>query len=410
VNVTGKFPPFIMDTIFQHLDKEEKYLLLLLQKNPQILESDYEGRNPLELLDPSTHTAVYLLILNARLRKDPGQISFAMKFAKSFVYSSSLREEFALLVHLLQDHNTSLSRSILVELAKQASQSQNLTVVHVPALLACLRSRRPLDAIPILNLDLQEFDSKCIDAKQFLLYYYYGGMVYLACKYFDRALEFLTMVLYAPTVLPSEIQLEAYKKLILASYIHRGKASDLPSHFQMGISKAIQSQAEVYIHLVSQLESFQVQRVQSSVLTHAEEFKKDGNFGLVKQSMAAMIRFRVQQLTKTYLTLSLADMERLVGPSGLEMTKFHSFEQLIVDMIENGAIHATICHKDKGMVYFKDDPRKYDQLTTSAEIHQQINKIQDLNRTITKTDREIATSQTYLAQTRQSARRMAQNT
>jgi COP9 signalosome complex subunit 3 len=396
-----------METIFQQLDKDEKHQILLLQKHSRLLSSDYQGRNPLELLDPSKHTAVYLFILNARLYKDRGQISFAMKFAKSFVYSPLLREEFAVLVHYLQDQNTSVSRSIMVELAKRASQSQHLTVVHVPAVLACLRAKRPLDALPIVDLDLQEFDSKSIDAKQFLLFYYYGGMVYLACKKFNRGIEFLTMVLYAPTVFPSEIQLEAYKKLILASYIHRGKASGLPSHLQMAVSKTIQNQAEIYIQFVSQLEGFQVQRAQSSLLTHAEEYKKDGNFGLVKQCMEAMIRFRIQQLTKTYLTLSLTDMERLISPSGLAMTRFESFEQLIVDMIEQGAIHATISHKDDGMVYFKDDPRKYEQLTTSDEIQQQITKIQDLNQVITKTDRDIATSHAYLTQTRQTSRRPA---
>ena len=64
------------------------------------------------------------------------------------------------------------------------------------------------------------------DTKYFLLYYYYGGMIYAALKNYDRALYFFEVAITTPALAVSHIMLEAYKKYILVSLILHGKVSD----------------------------------------------------------------------------------------------------------------------------------------------------------------------------------------
>lgn len=61
------------------------------------------------------------------------------------------------------------------------------------------------------------------DTKSFLLYYYYGGMIYTAVKNFERALYFYEIVITTPAMTVSHIMLEAYKKYILVSLLINGK-------------------------------------------------------------------------------------------------------------------------------------------------------------------------------------------
>lgn len=64
-----------------------------------------------------------------------------------------------------------------------------------------------------------------MDSKCFLLYYYYGGMIYTAMKNYERALYFYEVALTTPALTMSYIMLEAYKKFILVSLILNGRVS-----------------------------------------------------------------------------------------------------------------------------------------------------------------------------------------
>lgn len=64
------------------------------------------------------------------------------------------------------------------------------------------------------------------DVKHFLLYYYYGGMIYTAVKKYERAQYFFRVCITTPALAVSHIMLEAFKKYILVSLILEGKVSD----------------------------------------------------------------------------------------------------------------------------------------------------------------------------------------
>lgn len=61
------------------------------------------------------------------------------------------------------------------------------------------------------------------DVKHFLLYYYYGGMIYTAVKNYDRAQYFFRVCITTPALAVSHIMLEAFKKYILVSLILEGR-------------------------------------------------------------------------------------------------------------------------------------------------------------------------------------------
>jgi COP9 signalosome complex subunit 3 len=387
-----------MESVFANLEKDEKQQISNLKKNIRALNQKYQNKDPLELLDPAKHTCAYLFILNARLHSDSNNITFLQRFVSSFVYSGALKEEFQLLMTWLSKQPLDLAQPFMVQLAITASK-QKCLVIQVPALIASIQLKRIDQGLLIIKEPIEEFHC---DVKQFLLYYYYGGMVYLASKQYENAIEFFTTTLYVPTMNPSHVQLEAYKKLLFSSFIQSGKTVSIPSHIPMAVSKMISSAAQVYSNLVEYLESFQFQKVQEQMELESvkQTLVADGNFGLFKQCLIAMVRYHIIQLTKTYLTLSLVDMERLLGPIAISFMKSKTLEDILIEMIAEQVIYAKIAD---GMVYFKDDPNKYDTVEFGTLLEKQVKSIGGMSGLLTKIDREIATSAAYQSQIRRPA-------
>ena len=74
------------------------------------------------------------------------------------------------------------------------------------------------------------FQGSQFDTKYFLLYYYYGGMIYTALKQYSQALYLFEVAVTTPAMAVSHIMLEAYKKYILVSLILQGKIAPLPKY------------------------------------------------------------------------------------------------------------------------------------------------------------------------------------
>lgn len=57
-------------------------------------------------------------------------------------------------------------------------------------------------ALPYLDVDMMDIckENGAYDAKHFLCYYYYGGMIYTGLKNFERALYFYEQVTWNETI------------------------------------------------------------------------------------------------------------------------------------------------------------------------------------------------------------------
>ena len=131
--------------------------------------------------------------------------------------------------------------------------------------------------------------------------------------------------------------------------------------------------------------------MQAIVAKHAEVYTRDRNMGLVKQCVAALHSKNIQRLTKTFLTLSLADMANRVGLDGGAAEA----ERHVLKMIEEGAIHATINQKD-GMVSFHDNPVLNDSDAMQRHLEEQMGLCMELSNKLGEMDREISVNPQYV--------------
>lgn len=76
-------------------------------------------------------------------------------------------------------------------------QSKPLVHLLYVLLQLCLLAKCFKPALPFLEVDMMDIckENGAYDAKHFLCYYYYGGMIYTGLKNFERALYFYEQVL-----------------------------------------------------------------------------------------------------------------------------------------------------------------------------------------------------------------------
>lgn len=121
------------------------------------------------------------------------------------------------------------------------------------------------------------------DARYFLLYYYYGGMIYTAMKDYDRALYFFEVCVTTPALAMSHIMLEAYKKYILVSLILHGKVIAVPKYSSQVITRFIKPLSQAYHDVATTYQSSSSDDLRNDMTKFRDVFTRDNNLGLVKQ-------------------------------------------------------------------------------------------------------------------------------
>uniref|UniRef100_A0ABI7Y895 COP9 signalosome complex subunit 3 n=5 Tax=Felidae TaxID=9681 RepID=A0ABI7Y895_FELCA len=217
---------------------------------------------------------------------------------------------------------------------KMQMNTNQLTSVHADLCQLCLLAKCFKPALPYLDVDMMDIckENGAYDAKHFLCYYYYGGMIYTGLKNFERALYFYEQAITTPAMAVSHIMLESYKKYILVSLILLGKVQQLPKYTSQIVGRFI----------------------------------------------------------KTFLTLSLQDMASRVQLSGPQEA-----EKYVLHMIEDGEIFASINQKD-GMVSFHDNPEKYNNPAMLHNIDQEMLKCIELDERLKAMDQEITVNPQFV--------------
>lgn len=121
------------------------------------------------------------------------------------------------------------------------------------------------------------------DARYFLLYYYYGGMIYAAMKDYDRALYFFEVCVSTPALAMSHIMLEAYKKYILVSLILHGKVIPVPKYSSQVITRFMKPLSQAYHDVATTYVSSSSDDLRNDMTKYRDVFTRDNNLGLVKQ-------------------------------------------------------------------------------------------------------------------------------
>uniref|UniRef100_A0AAY4DDM7 COP9 signalosome complex subunit 3 n=1 Tax=Denticeps clupeoides TaxID=299321 RepID=A0AAY4DDM7_9TELE len=275
---------------------------------------------------------------------------------------------------------------------KMQMNSNQLTSVHADLCQLCLLAKCFKPAVPFLDLDMMDIckENGAYDAKHFLCYYYYGGMIYTGLKNFERALYFYEQAITTPAMAVSHIMLEAYKKYILVSLILHGKVQQLPKYTSQIVGRFIKPLSNAYHELAQVYATNNPAELRSLVNKHSEAFARDNNTGLVKQCLSSLYKKNIQRLTKTFLTLSLQDMASRVQLSGPQEA-----EKYVLHMIEDGEIYASINQRD-GMVCFNDNPEKYNNPAMLHKIDQEMLKCIELDEKLKSMDQEITVNPQFV--------------
>ncbi|TPX41651.1 hypothetical protein SeMB42_g01885 [Synchytrium endobioticum] len=381
-----------------------------------------ETRDPLDVLDPAQCTLGYLHILQARLHhiehgaEIPHLITHMTRFAEFFSLdqlppgqAGAMLNSLVSTLMKLQPKSapnnapnvhaffTSCLMSLRMITYKLSSAWMQLTFVGVHFLKACLLTCHYKYAWDMVAQDISEIEPKEYDIKiqDFLLHHYYGAMICIGLKRFDRALEMLSLCISAPATVTSAIQIEAYRKLMLVSYIQHGKVLPFPKYTAQAVVRASKSYSAAYHDFVAALESNNYQRVTAELNKQADAFNKHNNVGLAKQALNAWTRKAIAQLTQTYLTLALSDIARLVGigegPRAAQEAEHH-----LLCMIDEGGIHATISYTAGGMVSFHDQIDAFDDVDTTAKLDLAIRQANEATSQVSKMDRLVGASKEYL--------------
>jgi len=186
---------------------------------------------------------------------------------------------------------------------------------------------------------------------------------------------------------------EAFKKYILVSLILTGQLAPLPKYVSSVVHRHIKNICPQYQDLAASFSTYNAEEVLKCVTSNVELFKKDGNFGLVKQCIQSLSRNNIKRLTQTYLTLSLQDIAvsvKLTGPA--------EAERAVLKMIEDGDIFATINQKD-GMVSFSEDPERFNTNKMLSHLDNQIGRIAHLERKLKGVDDAISLTPLYVQKT-----------
>ncbi|KAJ5668807.1 hypothetical protein N7462_009877 [Penicillium macrosclerotiorum] len=176
--------------------------------------------------------------------------------------------------------------------------------------------------------------------KDYLQYFLYGGMIYLALKKWRKAAHFFGIVISMPTGGPvSMVMVEAYKKWILVSLLEKGKLCPPPSISSPQVIRVLQSLAKPYINLAYAFEQGDLRRLGAEIDAARDIWCTDNNMGLVSQVMNAYSKHTIIGIKKTFAALTVADLTKQAV--SLWATT-DAAESTIASLIMTGAIQATL--------------------------------------------------------------------
>lgn len=223
-------------------------------------------------------------------------------------------------------------------------RQNQLTTVHADLLKLSLGAKHFSLALELISneiLDINKSVNSSFDSKYLLGYFYYSGCITASLKQYENSLFYFEQAFTIPATSLSQIMIEAYKKFILICLISKGKLQALPKYTSRIVINQIKPICSVYHELAAAFVNYEQDKLNSLCHKYNDLFEQDRNLGLVKQLQNAFFKKNIQKLTKTFITLSLADMAQKV-----KLQSAKEAEILMLNMIKDGEIFATINQKD----------------------------------------------------------------
>ncbi|KAJ5770776.1 uncharacterized protein N7511_002827 [Penicillium nucicola] len=219
----------------------------------------------------------------------------------------------------------------LVEIVGHASQA--VSKATTPSYEAAHES-----GVPFVT-DASGLSSK-ISHRDYLQYFLYGGMVYMALKDWPKAFHFLGVVVSAPVASSvSLVMVEAYKKWVLVGLLKHGKLYPPPTITTPHVMKIYQSIARPYVILANAFEQGDIRRLKAEADSAEDIWRTDNNTGLVSQVVNSLYRQAIIRLGNTFAALTVADLAKQVFP--FPVTD-EVAESVILSLVLAGTLDATL--------------------------------------------------------------------
>lgn len=393
--------------IREHKESDIEGLKKILENNiDKLRASAHQLTNVLNTLDPAKHSLgiVYVLYAKSLSRDVDGSFLNSVEYFLSNLngkHTQKAASRFAQVCHayteMCRDNAVYLRgiKALTAGLERFRPSSEFLTPLHADVLCLCLKSKNYKAGYQLIEKKIFDIDPTRtgLTPKDMLLYYYYGGMIYIGLKQYQKASSFFETALTVPAFALNAIMVEVYKKYVLVSLLVNGKFTGLPKHAMSIVQKHMKSFCSQYYDFANLYGqgNADLDKINKIVKDNEDVYKKDNNWGLVKQCMHALARRNIQRLTATYMTLSLADIAKNVG-----LANAATAEKVLLRMIENGEINAVIDQKD-GMVSFEEDVQAFNSPQTSVILETRIDQSISLSNRLKNIDEEITSSNNYVA-------------
>lgn len=180
-----------------------------------------------------------------------------------------------------------------------------------------------------------------ITSRVYLEYYFLSALCFLGMQNWEKAQEFLEVVLTTPTSqnVASLIQLEAYRKWLLVGLLIDGEGRELPRSVSTNAAKHIRALGKPYECVVDAFKSNNMDTLQAEINEGIQVWTDDGNYGLMTEVMAAFRKFSVLRLSKTYAALPIEEVARLTSPAPNDAAETLNY---ITMLITTGAVQAQL--------------------------------------------------------------------
>jgi len=401
---------FIQSLIAHRSCSPQKIVALLNNTPPEVLACLPQQENDAldHLLLPHSDPIPFFHILSSRLQTCFNKIDIQRTLSQAHRFCASLNPK---QLHLISPTNAELClfASLLVEWSSQAGQLQSsieplwqliqsyaplniLTPLHHELLKISLKTRSIDRALELTNIDIDiDQQNYPIRYQDHLIYHYLAGIVQALAKNYQRAIHLLTMAVSAPGSAISQIQVDAYKKLILVSLLANSSPAVLPPYTNPQFKAAFKNapNTKAYLDFMNSYERAETSNeAYVQLVTLAERnistFRKDNNSGLIKLCIEILPQKAIKKLIPIYTSIPIAKIDRLLG----KLTDGNA-SGLVHSMIQLGELKAQI-DPNTNVVMFEDEEETLeDPEKTHMALKQIIERVQVTEQKIVAKSAEI---------------------
>lgn len=258
----------------------------------------------------------------------------------------------------IETHDVQLAISLIVSLreaaAKLAPGPDYLVPIHADFLAVCLEAKCYKLAAGWIRRHRRlrvDVENTALTGTDVHLIHHYSAMVFIGVKDYRAALQSCRLALTVPAPSPGpfhEVVVSTFKLFVLLHLLVTGDgppnlkfSSYQPPRLRKSVTEAME--------LASAYEKRDMIQMRQVFQSNRDYFEKQGTLGLVKQVMNSVSKEIIVQLTKSFVTMNMADVACRAG-----LTDEDEAHTAIVELLGSGRINASI-NERTGVVRFLEN-------------------------------------------------------